>query len=191
MSTPSSSHSVGISFREVMSGGFVLGATDPADGEKRGRAEGSEMTMHGAIDIDDIDRFIAEADHPGTLTGTLDFTPFGDGLAAVPGGIFNLFSPTDDPKLKLMVYEMGFQHGGKSYYLAGQKDVRQDPIFDLLEGDDHPLLEAPRGDRQERPGGRRGDPQPRRQAAHPVDLDRQDAGIDLVHRVVGGDRQVR
>jgi cholesterol oxidase len=26
---------------------------------------------------------------------------------------------------------MGFQHDGKSYYLAGQKDVRQDPIFDL------------------------------------------------------------
>src|ERR1700710_1004486 len=126
-----SSHNIGISFREVMSGGFVLGATDPADGETRGRAEGSEMTLHGAIDIDDIDRFIAEADHPGTLTGTLDFTPFGDGMAAGPGGIFNLFSPTSDPKLKLMVYEMGFQHGGKSYYLAGQKDVRQDPIFDL------------------------------------------------------------
>jgi cholesterol oxidase len=127
MSTPK----IGISFREVMSGGFALGATDPADGEKRGRSEGSEMTLHGAIAIDDLDQFIAEADHPGTLTGTLDFTPFGDGLAAVPGGIFNLFSPTGDPKLKLMVYEMGFQHGGKSYYLAGQKDVRQDPIFDL------------------------------------------------------------
>jgi cholesterol oxidase len=125
-----SAQKVGISFREVMSGGFVLGATDPADGEKRGRAEGSEMTMHGAIDIDDVDRFIAEADHPGALSGTLDFTPFGDGLAAT-SGIFNLFSPTDDPKLKLMVYEMGFQHGGRSYYLAGQKDVRQDPIFDL------------------------------------------------------------
>jgi len=125
-----SAQTIGISFREVMSGGFALGAIDPADGEKRGRAEGSEMTLHAAIDIQDLDRFIAEADHPGALTGTLDFTPFGDGLAST-SGIFNLFSPTDDPKLKLMVYEMGFQHGGKSYYLAGQKDVRQDPIFDL------------------------------------------------------------
>jgi cholesterol oxidase len=125
-----SAQMIGISFREVMSGGFVLGETDPAAGEKRGHAEGSEMTMHAAIDIQDIDRFIAEAEHPGALTGTLDFTPFGDGLAAT-SGIFNLFNPTDDPKLKLMVYEMGFQHGGKSYYLAGQKNVRQDPIFDL------------------------------------------------------------
>lgn len=125
-----SAHNVGISFREVMSGGFVLGATDPAEGEKQGRNQGSEMTLHAAIDLDDIDRFIAEADHPGALTGTLDFTPFGDGMAAT-SGIFNLFSPTADPKLKLMVYEMGFQHGGKSYYLAGQKDVKDDPIFDL------------------------------------------------------------
>jgi len=121
---------IGISFKEVMSGGFALGTTDPAEGEKRGRAEGTEMTMHAAIDIQDLDRFIQEPDHPGGLTGTLDFTPFGNGMPAT-SGIFNLFSPTGDPKLKLMVYEMGFQHDGKNYYLAGQKDVRQDPIFDL------------------------------------------------------------
>jgi cholesterol oxidase len=122
--------SVGISFREVMSGGFALGATDPEDGQRRGQTEGSEMTMHAAIDIDDLDRFIADPGHLGGLTGTLDFTPFGNGLQATTG-VFNLFSPTDDPKLKLMVYEMGFQHGGKSYYLAGQKNVRQDSILDL------------------------------------------------------------
>lgn len=122
--------SVGISFREVMSGGFALGATDPEDGQRRGQAEGSEMTLHASIDIQDLDRFIADPGHLGGLTGTLDFTPFGEGLQATTG-VFNLFSPTDDPKLKLMIYEMGFQHGGKSYYLAGQKNVRQDPITDL------------------------------------------------------------
>lgn len=125
-----SAQAVGISFREVMSGGFALGATDPAEGQKKGQAAGTEMTLYAAIGIADLDRFIAEADHLGGLTGTLDFTPFGDGLAST-SGIFNLFSPTDDPKLKLMVYEMGFQHEGKSYYLAGQKNVRQDPLFDL------------------------------------------------------------
>lgn len=125
-----SSQTVGISFREVMSGGFALGATDPAAGEKQGRSEGTEMTMHGSILIENLDLFISESSHPGSLTGTLDFTPFGDGLQAT-SGIFNLFSPTDDPTLKLMVYEMGFSHGGKSYYLAGQKNVKDDPITDL------------------------------------------------------------
>jgi cholesterol oxidase len=121
---------IGISFHEVMSGGFVLGATDLEEGEKKGRMEGSVMTMHAAIAIQDLDLFLREPGHPGGLTGTLDFTPFGAGLPAT-SGLFNLFSPTDDPKLKLMVYEMGFQHDGRSYYLAGQKNVRQDPIFDL------------------------------------------------------------
>ena len=126
----SHSHPVGISFREVMAGGFALGATDPEQGKKQGRAEGSEMTMHGSIFIDDIDRFINEGNHPGSLTGTLDFTPFGDGLQAT-SGVFNLFSPTGDPKLKLMIYEMAFSHDGKSYYRAGQKNVKDDPITDL------------------------------------------------------------
>jgi cholesterol oxidase len=125
-----SSNTVGISFSEVMSGGFALGATDPAQGKKKGRAEGSELTMHASILIDDIDRFIAEPGHPGSLTGSIDFTPFGDGLQAT-SGVFNLFRPTDDPTLKLMVYEMGFSHGGKSYYMAGQKNVKDDPITDL------------------------------------------------------------
>jgi hypothetical protein len=125
-----SSHTVGISFREVMAGGFALGATDPEQGKKQGRAEGSEMTMHGSIGIEDLDLFMSEPGHPGSLTGTLDFTPFGEGLQAT-SGVFNLFHPTDDPKLKLMVYEMGFTHGGKSYYMAGQKNVKDDPITDL------------------------------------------------------------
>lgn len=121
---------VGISFREVMSGGFALGETDPAAGKQKGHNEGSELTLHGSILIDDLDRFIAEADHLVELSGTIDFTPFGDGLAST-SGVFNLFLPTDDPTLKLMVYEMGFTHEGKAYYFAGQKNVRDDPGFDL------------------------------------------------------------
>ncbi|MEP7010966.1 MAG: hypothetical protein ABJC13_11635 [Acidobacteriota bacterium] len=121
---------VGISFQEVMSGGFALGETDAAAGKKKGRSEGSELTLHGSILIEDLGRFIAEAEHPGKLSGTIDFTPFGDGLAST-SGVFNLFRPTDDPRLTLMVYEMGFTDGGKAYYFAGQKNVRDDPGFDL------------------------------------------------------------
>ncbi len=29
-----------------------------------------------------------------------------------------------------MVYELGFQHAGKAYYLAGRKEVRDDPAID-------------------------------------------------------------
>jgi hypothetical protein len=30
-----------------------------------------------------------------------------------------------------MIYELAFEHGGQDYYLAGKKEVRDDPGFDL------------------------------------------------------------
>src|SRR5262249_15458590 len=68
--------------------------------------------------------------HPGRLTGTLDFPPFGQGIPA-KAGVFNLFSPGGQPGLKLMVYEMGFEHGGQNYYLAGREEIRDDPRLDV------------------------------------------------------------
>lgn len=120
----------GITFKETMSGGFSLAATDTAIGRDQGKFAGTELSMHAKVVIDDIDRFIAEAEHPGQLTGTIDFSPLGEGLVANTG-VFNLFNPTNDPKLKLMVYELGFEHQGVAYYLAGKKEVRNDHMFDL------------------------------------------------------------
>ena len=46
-------------------------------------------------------------------------------------GVFNLFAPDDKPEQKLMVYELAFEHDGTPYYLAGRKEVHDDPGFDL------------------------------------------------------------
>lgn len=121
---------VGITFKETMSGGFALGVTETLEGETLGNTTGSHLELHAEIEIDDVDRFVSQPDHQGSLTGTLDFTPWGDGLE-ITRGVFNLFKPTDSPSLKLMVYEGAFQHGGKSYYLAGQKDVKDSSILKL------------------------------------------------------------
>jgi hypothetical protein len=121
---------LGITFRETMTGGFSLGETDPAEGQRRGKDAGTTLALHAAVDIPDVNRFRAEPAHAGRLTGHIDFRPFG---GQIPGknGVFNLFSPTDQPRLKLMVYELGFEHDGRNYYLAGRKEVRDDPGFDL------------------------------------------------------------
>lgn len=121
---------VGITFKETMSGGFALGVTETLEGETLGNTTGSHLELHADIEIDDIDRFIAEPAHQADLSGSIDFTPWGDDLQ-ITHGVFNLFKPTDSPSLKLMVYEGGFQHAGKSYYLAGQKDVKDSSIFKL------------------------------------------------------------
>jgi len=120
----------GISFRETMSGGFAMGTTDPHAGEEQGEKAGTQLAMHGTITVDDLDRFIKIQDHPGTLAGSIDFAPLGTGLPST-SGIFNLFSPTNDPKTKYMVYEMAFQAQGQPYYFAGHKDVRNDRGVDF------------------------------------------------------------
>jgi choline dehydrogenase-like flavoprotein len=86
--------------------------------------------MHSTITIQDVNRFIADPDHLGQLNGSLDFAAFGQNIPASTG-VFNLFSPTDQPGLKLMVYEMGFTANGQNYYLAGKKEVRDDSIIHM------------------------------------------------------------
>jgi predicted acylesterase/phospholipase RssA len=128
--TRMSEPTLGFTFREKMSGGFALGETDPSSGAKLGHDAGNTFTMHATIDIQDLDRFVADADHSGSITGRIDFAPLGLNLPSTKG-VFNLFSPTGDPSTKYMVYELGFESAGKSYYMAGHKDVRKTSLMDL------------------------------------------------------------
>ncbi len=109
----------GITFKETMAGGFALGTTDPEVGAK----SKDELAMHATIQIHDIDTFIADPQHKAKLTGTIDFAPMGTGMVAT-SGVFGLFSPSGDPALTYMVYELGFAHGGHRWYLAGKKHVK-------------------------------------------------------------------
>lgn len=121
---------LGFTFSEVMSGGFALGETKPAQGLAKGKAAHMILAMHNTIVIDDLDRFIGDPTHPGSISGSIDWPPFGQGIPC-PTGVFNLFSPTGDPALKLMIYELTFEHGGQPCYLAGHKEVRVHPLLDL------------------------------------------------------------
>jgi len=118
----------GLTFKETMAGGFSLGAADPKAGQAQGRANGTELAMHAEVLIEDMARFIEDPNHLGKLKGGIDFAPMGMGMVAETG-VFNLFSPAVD--CKTMIYELGFQHQGQPYYLAGKKVVRDDPGFDL------------------------------------------------------------
>jgi len=120
----------GVSFNETMKGGFALGETDPKRGEARGDAAGTKLAIHCEIDIADSYAFIADPQHHAPMRGHVDFPPLGMNIPA-RSGIFNLFSPGDNPKHKQMIYELGFEHNGNQYYIAGKKEVRDDPGFDM------------------------------------------------------------
>ncbi|WP_412061643.1 patatin-like phospholipase family protein [Rubrivirga sp. IMCC45206] len=123
----------GVAFRETMSGPFALAESDPEEGAATGTRSGTTLALHASIAIPDIERFEADPDHLGEITGEVEFAPFAERLL-VTHGRFNLFAPAASgpgKPLKRMVYEVGFTHAGQPYYLAGHKDVRDDPGFDL------------------------------------------------------------
>ncbi|MDQ2668375.1 MAG: hypothetical protein M3Z05_20625 [Gemmatimonadota bacterium] len=121
----------GITFREMMTGSFALGESDPEKGAAIGATAGTTLTMHATVSVHDVDRFITDPNHLGSLLGEIDFTPWGAGMPSSKG-VFNLFAPGDAPRLKYMVYELAFAYAGKPYYLAGKKHVRDDAGIDLL-----------------------------------------------------------
>lgn len=120
----------GVSFRETMKGGFAMGETDPRTGEEKGDAAGTPLAIHCEIDIPDVYRFIGDPQHYAAMRGHIDFAPLGMNIPAQTG-IFNLFSPSDNQNLKHMVYELSFKLGGQQYYLAGKKNVQDDPGLDM------------------------------------------------------------
>ncbi|WP_372637198.1 patatin-like phospholipase family protein [Fodinibius sp.] len=121
----------GIAFREKMEGWFALGETDPKQGARAGKKNGSSMSLHASIYIRDLDTFMANPDHGGAMNGHLVFVDFDTYLPAKTG-VFNLFvEDNKDTEVKWMIYEMSFSHDDREYYLAGKKEVKNDPGFDL------------------------------------------------------------
>ena len=97
---------------------------------ENGEAAGTRLAMHATIDIRDIRGFVADPQHSGAITGHIDFPPIGMSMPA-SHGVFKLFAPSGENGLKWMVYELGFRHQGKPYYVAGKKEVRAGSIFKM------------------------------------------------------------
>lgn len=114
----------GITFRETMAGGFALGETDPSRGERAGAQAGTTLVLSVSLSIPSVRRFVRDAEHAGTLTGSVSVDPLGGGLPS-DSGFFKLFTPTSDPAVKLMQYRMAFRVGSAAYCLHGVKEIRR------------------------------------------------------------------
>jgi hypothetical protein len=117
----------GLTFKETMHGPIALGATEPETGAADANAK--DVAIHCEISIDDIDRFVADREHTGSITGSVESELFG-GTVPVTRGIFNLFSPGGENE-RLMQYRLAFERDGKAYFLDGAKHVHDDPGFDV------------------------------------------------------------
>lgn len=120
----------GLTFREEMSGALALGVDDPREVAVSDDTNGANITLHLAVTIRNLDRFLADPAHAAELVGRIDLAPFGTDIPCRRGS-FNLFSPSGNPGETRMVYELGFTHEGRDYLFVGEKMICNDPGFDL------------------------------------------------------------
>jgi uncharacterized protein (DUF362 family) len=127
------SQSPGLEFKERMSGWIGIGEQDFVEGRVAGQLENTAILFDCHIIIEDLDKFFRLTEHRARLEGTVTFNPLG-GPFAIEDGIFNLFSVDQGTGDRLMVYSFRFTAGdGNPYFLYGEKRIKNDPGFDLLE----------------------------------------------------------
>jgi cholesterol oxidase len=116
-------HGVRFGFDETMTGYATLGVDDPVVGEHRGRQADTKLEFRVQARIDDMERFLEDARHMGTLAGEVEFAPLG-GTFPIRDGVIHLFDLDPETGVLRMVYAFGFTGGdGRRYFLKGQKDL--------------------------------------------------------------------
>ena len=131
---------LGLSFRENLAGHLACGASDPAAG-----TAGTPFALRTAVTIPDLRRFLADPEHGARLTAEVDLDPLGRNVPAL-GGTFRLFAPAGRPNARIIRYELAFRHDGEAYRLVGEKEIANDPGFDLWRDTTTLFVRVYRGD---------------------------------------------
>jgi cholesterol oxidase len=129
---------VGVTFTEVMRGFAHKDVDDFNDGFNKGkqlgkRKAGLEFCL--TVTMDDMDEFIANRDHLGSLTGHVECPVLSDDYLSVSEGKFNLFVENkEDKSIKNMDYSMVLTtKEGEQFYFVGKKNVRSDGALSVEE----------------------------------------------------------
>jgi cholesterol oxidase len=120
-----------LSFTEEMKGFFAFDETDPNTAAGIGRAKGNRFMFHLTITADDVDAFLASADHPARTEGWIRADVLG-GRRSVQDGTFNLFTMADSPRTRFMLYRLHVDDAeANPLTLVGRKEVHDDPGVDI------------------------------------------------------------
>jgi hypothetical protein len=118
-------------FTEEMSGHAAPGATDPREGEARGREQGTRLDVRLTLQMADLDLFITHPDHEARATGWVE-SPLIGGRRPVEDGTVNLLVHDADPAHKQMRYRLFFTNAaGEPCTLAGTKEIHDDGGMDI------------------------------------------------------------
>jgi cholesterol oxidase len=128
-----SEHPASLEFTEKMRGFITFGEDDYDKGFRDGKKAKTACMFHVTVLMDDIERFIEDPQHPGTITGHVQCDALG-GKLEVQQGWFNLFVDADEDgdERKLMKYRLLIADGeGHPITLNGYKEVKDDRGFDV------------------------------------------------------------
>lgn len=124
---------LGLKFDETMSGWLGIGEKDCVEGRLAGQQQNTPCHFDAKIIIEDLDRFVQLSDHRARLEGTISFDPLG-GTFPMENGLFKLFSIDPSTGSRQIVYNFQFTaQDGKKYFLHGEKWIKDDPGFDVVE----------------------------------------------------------
>ena len=116
-----------LQFTEKMTGAFAFAEADYRAGYELGGKTGNRLLFRLTIATDDVDRFVADREHPAAATGYVECDPLG-GRLPVQQGAFDLFVD-EGPATRHMLYRLYFADAtGRPLTLAGFKDVQPGPL---------------------------------------------------------------
>jgi len=148
--TPWRLKTLGLAFRERMSGILVWGEPDPEVANRRPERPDNTISIDWVITILDLKAFLrtgkeeeaaatspkqshrpmSEPNHVGHVHSLISYR--GESVSSNNDGVFRLFVPAKENRnLKLMIYETGFERDEMEYYLAGEKKLTKGSIANL------------------------------------------------------------
>jgi cholesterol oxidase len=130
---PASEHPANLEFTEKMRGFITFGEDDYDRGYRQGKKADTKCMFHVTVHMEDVERFIADPQHEGSITGHVQCDALG-GELPVSQGWFNLFVDAAEggKARKLMKYRLLIEDGeGHPITLDGFKEVKDDRGFDV------------------------------------------------------------
>ncbi len=142
-----------VSFNERMSGWISFDELSYNQAMVAGRRRGTSCTQELTIDIDDVDRFIADSNHLGRATGFVQCDELGGELRAERGW-FNLFVVDGSSSHRRMLYRLFLRdREGRALTLSGFKDVQHGPNLDGWGDTSRLLIRILSGHHEDEPEG--------------------------------------
>jgi cholesterol oxidase len=114
-----------------MRGYFSATQTTSADGHAAGQESGNLLAINVSVLIPDLEHFLEDPNHEGTLSGEMD-CPLLGGACPAQSGIFRLLPDTADLNRKVMYYQLYCTTPQREpVTFIGIKQVQHDEPFDV------------------------------------------------------------